>query len=334
MRFYRSLLFIIAGLLTLTHLPVQAGEVRTYHDSITSLTDTVRLLQPDPSATALTLEIRFTMPGKNHSRSRAVSLLWNVADSINYSALTLTYGSDGFDTTFDKKYALLSYHKVVEARDSLIFSERVESPYAVPAAENAIAVTLDAAGSVGFLFGHPLPEEIASIAGDFNPALPVGISADGTVSLSLVVTDMTFPAEEGISDIIYSSSQIEQLIGSAAASVSGSPVGIWEYLDRDTENVRARSGGRYRLAVVPSVSSSGYDIVYLGGAEVNPSAWRPGMIKGRLIPTPFAGHFDLRWVDSSLTPIREDVHASLDSSNAILTLSFPLLGSTIRLYRP
>ena len=64
MRFYRSLLFIIAGLLTLTHLSGQAVEVRTYHDSITSLTDTVRLLQPNPSATVLTLEIRFTMPGK------------------------------------------------------------------------------------------------------------------------------------------------------------------------------------------------------------------------------------------------------------------------------
>lgn len=313
------------GLSGATGLP---KEVRTYHDHITSLADSSALIQLPAQAIAATLEIRFTMPGKRPARS--VSLLWNVADSANYSVATLSYGRDGFDNTFDHDFATLTVRRVTAGTDSLLFSQRIEAAYAIPAAENAFAVSLTA-GETSLLFGHPLPEEVADVAGGFDPALPVGIAAMGAVNLSLVVTDVELPTEEGITEPVYSPEEIEPLIAGADAA---SPVGIWEYLDRDTDNVRARSGGRYRVAVVPSRGGEGYDIVYLGGAEVNPSAWRPGMIKGRLRPTPFAGHFDLMWVDSSLTPLREDIHASLDSSNAILTLSFPLLNSSLRLYRP
>lgn len=316
------------GLSAATGLP---KEVRTYHDHITSLADSTALIQLPAQATAATLEIRFTMPGKRPDRS--VSLLWNVADSANYSAATLYYGRDGFDNTFDHDFATLTVRRVTAGTDSLLLSQRIEAAYAIPAAENAFAISLTAGATslLSLLFGHPLPEEVADVADGFDPALPVGIAAVGALSLSLVVTDVELPAEEGIAAAVYSPEEIERLIAGADAA---SPVGIWEYLDRDTDNVRARSGGRYRVAVVPARGSEGFDIVYLGGAEVNPSAWRPGMIKGRLRPTPFAGHFDLMWVDSSLTPLRDDTHASLDTSNAILTLSFPLLNSSLRLYRP
>lgn len=332
MRFLIFSLLLVSALLS--HGSGLPKEVRVYHDSIFSLVDSTVVIPVPASATSATLEVRFTMPDTHISGGgkRKISLLWNIVDSVNYSELSLSYGRDGFDNTFDRDFAVISVRKVTPGGETLLYSERIESPFAISAAENSLAVTLSSSGRVILLFGHPLPEEIASLADRFDPKLPLGISASGSVTLPLVVTDVSLPAEEGLKEVVYSTDDIEQLLA-PAAHPSNSPAGIWEYLDRDTDNVRARSGGRYRLAVVPSSSSSGYDIVYLGGAEVNPSAWRPGMIKGRLIPTPFAGHFDLMWVDSSLNPISEDIHASLDSSNAILTLSFPLLGSTIRFYR-
>lgn len=331
--------FLILSLLlvytTISHGSGLPKDLRTYHDSIFSLVDSTVVIPIPASATSATLEVRFTMPDTHISAcgERKLSLLWNIMDSVNYSALSVSYGRDGFDNTFDRDFAVISLRRVTSSVDTLLYSERVESPFAITAAENSLAVTLSSSGRVVLLFGHPLPEEIASLADRFDPRLPLGISAYGPVNLPLVVTDVALPAVEGLTEVVYSPDDIEQLLAPATYP-SNSPAGIWEYLDRDTDNVRARSGGHYRLAVLPSASSSGYDIVYLGGAEVNPSAWRPGMIKGRLIPTPFAGHFDLMWVDSSFNPISEDIHASLDSSNAILTLSFPLMGSSIRFYRP
>ena len=113
-----------------------------------------------------------------------------------------------------------------------------------------------------------------------------------------------------------------------------SPIGVWEYLDRDTDSRRALAGGRYRLGIIPAADGAAgdYDIVYLGGAEVNSQRWKPGMIKGRLKAMPFAAHWDLLWYDSDMRLISRDINASMEQ-NSILSLNFPLMKSTIRFYR-
>ncbi len=56
------------------------------------------------------------------------------------------------------------------------------------------------------------------------------------------------------------------------------------------------------------------------------------MLKGRLKPTIFVGHYDLEWIDSTFAPIDRDIHATI-TDGAILTLSFPLLKTTLRFSR-
>ena len=110
--------------------------------------------------------------------------------------------------------------------------------------------------------------------------------------------------------------------------------GIWEYFDRDTDDSRARIGGRYRLGIVRSDDSDSYLVVYLGGAVVNDTLWSEGMIKGRLIPTPFKDQYRLQWYDSTFDEVEADVdaYATLENS-ALLSLSFPLYNTSFRLAR-
>ncbi len=109
--------------------------------------------------------------------------------------------------------------------------------------------------------------------------------------------------------------------------------GYWRYLDRENDPQYARPGGRYLLALVKSEDEAGgYDIVYVDGAEVHRNEWRPMMLKGHLRPTIFLGHYNLEWIDSTFEPIDRDIHASI-SDGAILTLSFPLLKTTLRFSR-
>lgn len=105
--------------------------------------------------------------------------------------------------------------------------------------------------------------------------------------------------------------------------------GFWRYLDRENDPQYARPGGRYLLAVVKNDNGEDYDIIYVDGAETFSSRWKTMMLKGRLRSTIFENHFDLEWIDATFEPIRRDIHASI-TGGSILTLSFPLLKTTLR----
>lgn len=121
-----------------------------------------------------------------------------------------------------------------------------------------------------------------------------------------------------------------ELIGARLLTSTDPVEGIWEFLDRENDPVRARPGGRYCVALLAD-GSGGYDIIYMGGAEVNRDAWKPGMLKGHLSPTPFVGQYDLMWVDAMMKPIENDISATIEE--ALMTLGFPLLKSRMRFSR-
>lgn len=103
---------------------------------------------------------------------------------------------------------------------------------------------------------------------------------------------------------------------------------VWEYLDMETDK-RTERGGAYSLAMVPT--EGGYDLIYLGGAKVNGSAWRPGMLKATLRTRGFQGHYELTWYDPMGRQIPGENYARLDSDSGLLTLTFPALRATLRL---
>lgn len=133
----------------------------------------------------------------------------------------------------------------------------------------------------------------------------------------------------------------EEIAESCQNESQAEPVGMWQFLDRDTESSLAEPGGRYILAVVKHRAAEGasdtvepdYDIIYMGGGVANRRAWEPGMIKGHLWRTSFAGHYRAEWIDADMEPMDGETFADLTADGAILSVNFPLYRSTIRFER-
>lgn len=108
--------------------------------------------------------------------------------------------------------------------------------------------------------------------------------------------------------------------------------GVWHYLDRDLKEGKAFLGGEYTIAL-KATADGGYDIVYLYGARYGADSWCPLMIKGRLRPTPFAGHYDLEWLDASGRALDRETSADFEIEGKVLRLNMPLYGGTLRFRR-
>lgn len=103
---------------------------------------------------------------------------------------------------------------------------------------------------------------------------------------------------------------------------------IMTYLDA-TESLSGKIGGKYQLGLLPT--ADGFDLIYLGGARVNASAWKPGMRKGTLTSRGFQNHYILTWTDATGRPLPGEHYATYDPAEALLTLHFPALKATLRL---
>lgn len=108
--------------------------------------------------------------------------------------------------------------------------------------------------------------------------------------------------------------------------------GIWTYFDRSNNPAKGMVGGRYMLATVRN-DAGGYDIIYLGGAMRARNRWSEGMLKGRLSPTIFRGHFDLLWYDVWMQPVSDEANATLQQDGALLEIAFPIYETTFRFSR-
>ncbi len=179
------------------------------------------------------------------------------------------------------------------------------------------------AGSAGE--GHAITVAMPS---GFTPL--VGVTATGETALSLLVAEI-LPDES--KEIGRRDEPAEQLRAAALASPVSGVAGLWQYFDRDADDRYLRTGGNYTLAILPSSSGEGFDIVYLSGAKVNSLKWQPGMLKGRLIPNGFINSWTLEAVDASFCIVDGENHASMTPDGAILTLTFPELKSSLRFRR-
>ena len=118
----------------------------------------------------------------------------------------------------------------------------------------------------------------------------------------------------------------------ARFATSADPLeGFWDYLDRETDERVMKLGGYYTVAIM-AVSPGCYDIIYVDGARVNSHKWTVGMRKGTLEKTIFSNHYNLTWVDSTFGLMDEETSADVEQGT-IMSLNFPIYGSSIRLVR-
>lgn len=118
--------------------------------------------------------------------------------------------------------------------------------------------------------------------------------------------------------------------------------GVWKYLDRVTpKNHKVVLGGQYTVAIVDACESLDEKqfvegtllIVYIDGDSSVPSLWKKGQIKGVLSPTQFENHYNLEWYDNRHRVVGEKENSATFDGVNVLTLSFPLLESEVRLQK-
>ncbi len=153
----------------------------------------------------------------------------------------------------------------------------------------------------------------------------VAIGSAACVSLERTVLFTTDDKNTNI-DTALNATALEEHFARSNDAVEG----FYDYLDRDMNEKHARLGGRYTIALVRD--GDGYDIIYVGGAIVNPQEWYTGRLKGRLSLTPFNANYDLLWYDATGAEAPAESFGSLDGGS-ILSLHFPLFDTTMRFHR-
>lgn len=301
---------------------------RRYFDRHEAIADTLMILtEPSKSGSFDAFEIvAAPEPGIAKRQSVAYGIAWGSrlddSLSVRYEALLQQRDSDphASDAIIDNRYVALTLTRISDGRHEIIFTKDLTENISRSMTDNALAVEIGN-DTVTILAGLKNLEPIHSTLMPASDSIQWGIIAHGAIRFPLAVAE-TYVDRALTHDTGLSETRILDYHKS-----SQSPEGIYSYLDRDNDPMYARQGGTYRL-LLKSDGQNGYLIIYVDGARINRQMWHTGMIKGRLTPTPFAGHYNLRWYDASLNEIAEESSATLD--NSILTLSFPLLKTQMR----
>lgn len=302
---------------------------RTYHDHIRQICDTTILLNgSDTEAKYKAIEMRGRV---NVTECQGLSpeylgVIWGAESANDYYSAVLQCSNDAYNHFIEAPYVLLkaTHH----TPDSIIEigQWKIKSNIAYGKKDNTIAVELNAANnSVKLLAGNKSLHLIHQFTSTVNPTLGYsGVTTYGCADISLLVTEQEPDLAASLSTP-WTLHDIEDYLSSASHN---GIEGFWKYLDRDNDERYCRLGGKYTVAIIKS--GDGYDILFIDGAQTNSPLWHAGMKKGHLTPTIFENHYDLTWFDATFRPASDECNATIEQ-NAILTLNFPLLKSSIRL---
>ena len=180
--------------------------------------------------------------------------------------------------------------------------------------------------------GRSRQKELLAFIHPSTPTDSVGfsVSPGGLVEVSHLSLQTDEPPREA--DATWPWSDGEQLAAALAEVPADGLEGVWRIYDREMEESLLRLGGDYTLAILPDGEGSGFDIVYLDGAKAGGSAWKRGDCKGHVSPSPFAGIYEVTWLDASRKPLDHEIRGYLDG-DGLLTVRFPYQNSVIRFGR-
>lgn len=283
-----------------------------YVDSVRSIRDSSVVVGHTATSSDVTVEVRAAASGK---KAR-----WGIR--VGQLCISLASGRSACGN-FEERPVL---RMMIERDGTVLRDTMLTDGFATESGEeNSLAVTVSDRGDL-------------VVEGGMRRLMPLAVIPDCGVSgespVSLFATgrlDVAMIAVETVVDPLTSTVS-GWTVGALDEYFSVRrplPEGRWAYLDAVTDEVRARRGGRYSLAVVASESGDGWDIIYLGGAAVNSDKWKPGMLKGHMRRTIFKDHYDVEWIDATFRPMTFDVSAQIEQG-AILQFNFPRYKSTLR----
>lgn len=289
----------------------------------------------DASALVQEVEVAASMPGNRNGRNDAAQ--WRLsglsADGACRFCITISWGNEGIDEAFSRRYLQVTADTVaIDGGRMEMFSNKIYDDVDLYRGVNVLTVVVRD-GSAAVWIGNDRQRD----AGSFRCSAPSAFRLHAGSSLDV---DYFVSAWEENPAIDLQTGLCEEDVVQLTHGHPGA-VGIWDFLDRDTDSGWAEPGGMYRLAVVPHIDIGNceyngrrpvYDVIYLGGATVEASRWMPGMVKGRMYATPFENHYDVVWFDARMEWMGAEVSAEFISS-AILAFHFPLHKSHMRFAR-
>lgn len=292
-----------------------------YYLSLSTKGDTAVVLQTMPNILGHKIEVRAKLLQAKDCDgvspyNYGVKWLAESGDSIK---ITVAPGNNRYDMPIDDRFVQVS----VCCGDKVIAVEQFKKDVAFERGVNSVRVEALKNSALKVSIGHYfLKNEMeVDVAGKIMVGEPE-FFCHGAVEARI--------QNEPLIDVAsaISTKWTVELLKDYYKNKASAHEGFWTYLDRQNEMNYARPGGKYTMALVKN-ATGGYDIVYLAGAQVNNGQWSEGMLKGRLIPTIFADHFNLEWYDSMLNLIDDETSATIEQG-AILTLNFPLLKAQMR----
>lgn len=297
-----------------------------YYKQLSLNADSIILSKLDENILSVDIEARVKViqnrerDGKSKSMWR---LLWNYQSTNDYNYIELTWNNTNFGDILDVRQAIVNIVEVKNSRHKIVKSVALERGVNLSTGFNTIL--LEAKGSKYNVF---VGDDELMYIGTFSNDSLIG-SCGLIASVDSYVSNFVVNSEYDISKTLFTQNTEQTLIEKFKISSASSIEGFWSYLDRNNDPDWARLGGRYRLALVKNAND--FDIIYIGGAEINKLNWKEGMIKGRLKSTIFQNHYDVEWYDSMFDIINEDSHATIKDS--ILTIEFPIYKTQIRFYK-
>ncbi|MDE7419089.1 MAG: LysE family translocator [Muribaculaceae bacterium] len=286
--------------------------------SSTSAMLTARTLGRPPLATSMTLSFRVA---DTSMKGWKIQMPCEGGKELSITVCPVSEADPFGDSSVDALHILAEEYPGGQQLASVVVSKGVD------AYRGKNAWRINQSGFQWSLFGGNREyNHILSFNSSLRPSAQpeiVPVRADG-----IVVSD--FDVEKSSNLLSYVS---PEEIFSTIKSLSPKPKeisGVYSLLDYEFDDTYARPGGLYRLAILPDEASEGFCIFYLEGAKINASIWSPGMIKGKLMPSPFANVFNVEWIDAEGSLMRSDIQAEFDPLALSLTIKFPYQSSSMR----
>lgn len=274
-----------------------------------------------------TMSIKNPMNGTKSSVTQSQwGLVFNDDDLGNYCAVVLSCDNSApYDDITDERTMQVTLLQVNGIDKTEIASAVVKKGVSLEDDLNNLCVDVDER-SVRVSIGKEELNQVLEVSVT-RPAgtVRVGFLTGPGARVALERAVLTIDSEQQIvaTTTAWTRESLDAYFGQSSDPVEG----YWKYLDRDMEEDWLRLGGRYTLAVVRA--DDGYDIIYIDGAQVKKSMWQPGMKKGHISRTLFAGNYDLAWIDATMEPIDKDAYATVENG-VILSLNFPEYKSQVR----
>ena len=305
--------------------------VRSHLEAPVTISDTVmtRTLSSGGNykAESMSVEVRGaltkTKEGVGLSKDYWGLTLLSPADTVDIS---LRFGNTDFGDILDRRTAYLR----VDNNRRALYDAEVDGFRMSAGNLNTLSVSLDN-NTLNIYGGGDNLRHLASVdVSGLSLPQSVNLWSVGQLLVTVLSTEVCTSPTETL-DTRYTPRWLDERFSSSRDPLEG----YWTYFDRSTDPSYAHIGGKYTLAIVREDGDTAgddnlYRIVYVSGAVTCADKWRSMMLKGSLSPTIFQGHYNLRWIDSTFEAIDEDAHCTLDTEDSLLTLSFPLLKSTIR----